>query len=535
MASIGDRLGDRGPFRTDGRRVAPVAAVQPRSVAGRVPVHDLLAEAAVIATVLLEGSAIRKVRAILPTAAPFYSPAHGRIFEAAIAVDDRAEPIDIVTVARELRARELLGQVGGAEALVRIVDVTPSVQNVEAHARIVAKLHRQRTVVARVQQEQAEGYDPVEDVEAWADALGRDTRALALDAGSALPWVGTDDIFAPLEPIPYVLEALDLCPGAPALVAGFGFGGKTLAMMSLAVAIAAGRRAWGEFLVRRGPVLWLDYEQGLHLTRLRFQRLARGMGVTREDLEGNLRVISMPRFYLDTPGAIDRLARDCDGARALFIDSFRAACPTVDENASESRVPLDNLGRMSGETGCAVAVIHHARKPSHESGGGGARMSMRGSGALYDAAGTVLILEAEKGEKPCVHHEKARTSGRLHEDFYLAVDDVETAATEVDELGRESVRVDPTGGLRVAFQTSMQVNPPAPPTARFDAIKADVLAAIRANPGCSLRYIRGTVKGSKDLISEAIEQLGTAGTITRTPAREAGLPSGYQAAQEVAR
>lgn len=533
MASIGERLGDRGPFRTDGRRgaQAPASGAQPRSVAGRVPVHDLDAEAAVLAAVLLDETSLSKVRAILPTAAPFYSPANQRVYEAALAVADRGEPVDTITVVRELRSRELLERVGGAAYLARIVDATPAVLHVEAHAEIVAGLRRQRALVARLQQAEAAGYDRIENLSAFADDLAREARALAENAASRLPWLDTPQIFAPLAPIPYVLEALDLCPGAPALVAGFGFGGKTLACIALALAIAAGRRAWGEFQVARGPVLWLDYEQGEHLTRLRFQRLALGMGLTQEDLEGHLRIISMPRFYLDAPGAADVLARDCEGARALFIDSFRAACPSVEENDSASRVPLDALGRMSGETGCAVVVIHHARKPSAESSGGGARMSMRGSGALYDAAGSVLILEAEKGEKPCVHHEKARSGGKLQDDFFLAVEDVEVAFTDVDGYGRKSVRVDPRGGLRVAFQTSQQVHPPAPPTARFDAIKADVLAAIEANPGCSLRYIRGTVKGSKDLVSEAIEQLGTSGKIVRVGGGE-GIPAGFRLAPE---
>ena len=498
MASIGER----NAFRTDGRRVQAPAAVQPRSVAGRVPVNDLDAEAATLAAVLLDETALPKVRPILPTAAAFYAPANQRVYEAALAVADRGEPVDTITVVRELRAREQLERVGGASYLVGLVDSTPHVGHVEAHAEIVARLHRQRALVGRLQQAQAEGYDRIESLDAFVDELARDARALAENATSRLPWLDTPQIFAPLAPIPYVLEALDLCPGAPALVAGFGFGGKTLACMALALAIASGRRAWGEFQVARGPVLWLDYEQGEHLTRLRFQRLALGMGITREDIEGHLRIISMPRFYLDAPGAADVLARDCEGARALFIDSFRAACPTVEENDSASRVPLDALGRMSGATGCAVGVIHHARKPSKENGGGGARMSMRGSGALYDAAGSVLVLEAEKGERPCVHHEKARSGGKLHEDFYLAIEDVDGE----DVWGRTLAGA----GLRVAFQCEEQVNPPRSPSARFSEIKAELVQVMRSKPGASLRFLRASVTGKNALIDEALEELEAA-------------------------
>src|SRR5690349_18967599 len=73
-------------------------------------------------------------------------------------------------------------------------------------------------------------------------------------------------IFAPLEPVNYLIEPLDLCPGAPALVAGYGFSGKTVALQSAAVSIASGQLVWGTFKARRGRALHIDYEQGSRLT-----------------------------------------------------------------------------------------------------------------------------------------------------------------------------------------------------------------------------------------------------------------------------
>ncbi len=50
-------------------------------------------------------------------------------------------------------------------------------------------------------------------------------------------------------------------------------------------------------------------------------------------------------------------------------------------------------------------------------------MSMRGSGALFDACSSVLILAAEKDEPTTVVHEKNRITGVTLPDFALRIED----------------------------------------------------------------------------------------------------------------
>lgn len=83
------------------------------SAHGRVPPHDLDAERAVLGGILLDNSAMATVESTV-TAADFYHPAHGVIYEAIQAISARREPVDIVTLAAETRARERLNTVGGA-------------------------------------------------------------------------------------------------------------------------------------------------------------------------------------------------------------------------------------------------------------------------------------------------------------------------------------------------------------------------------------------------------------------------------------
>src|SRR3984957_10767171 len=85
---------------------------EPPIVAGRVPPHDLDAEAAVLSAVLLNREALDRVLEILKPE-HFYSDANGRIYEAAVALAQAGTPIDIISVASYLRDRERIQQIGG--------------------------------------------------------------------------------------------------------------------------------------------------------------------------------------------------------------------------------------------------------------------------------------------------------------------------------------------------------------------------------------------------------------------------------------
>lgn len=294
-----------------------------------------------------------------------------------------------------------------------------------------------------------------------------ETLAPAASSSKSPSWPVLDvtGIFAQLEPINYLIAPLDLCAGAPALVAGYGFSGKTVALQGAALAVAAGQQAWGAFSARQGRVLHLDYEQGARLTRERYQRLAAGMLLTPQELEGRLELVSMPRVYLDGDNAESFLADKLQGFDLAIVDSLRASCPTLEENSSDVRSALDMLNRVSDRTGCAVVVVHHARKPGPDKAGG-ARASIRGSGAIFDACGSVLVFEAEKGEPVRVSHEKARVSGRLADDFLLHIEDM-----EIGENAR--------GGLRVTAESITETKSEQQANRAVDEMKVKILGHLR--------------------------------------------------------
>ncbi len=104
---------------------------------GRVPPHNLQAEESVLGALLLSRDAIGVVGEAGLNVRDFYSPAHQHIFDSVRSLYSSSGPVDVVTVADELRRHGLLDEIGGIERLNDLQNATPSVSGAEHYARIV--------------------------------------------------------------------------------------------------------------------------------------------------------------------------------------------------------------------------------------------------------------------------------------------------------------------------------------------------------------------------------------------------------------
>ena len=78
-------------------RVVGGQSVEPIAIEGRVPPHDMDAEAAVLSSVMVDPLAFDKVSELL-RADHFYSEAHRRIYEACVDLSSAGKPVDVVQV-----------------------------------------------------------------------------------------------------------------------------------------------------------------------------------------------------------------------------------------------------------------------------------------------------------------------------------------------------------------------------------------------------------------------------------------------------
>jgi len=127
------------------------------SIAGRVPPHDLDAEAAVLSAVMIESLSLDKVLEFLKPE-HFYSEAHRRIFEACVELKREGKPVDVVQVGTWLKDRERIAQVGGMGYLTEVLNAAPAVANVASYGYTIREKARVRQLIAVCQRVSAEGY-----------------------------------------------------------------------------------------------------------------------------------------------------------------------------------------------------------------------------------------------------------------------------------------------------------------------------------------------------------------------------------------
>ncbi len=104
--------------------------------ADRRPPYSEDAEQAVLGAMLIDTDAIMRASEIVDDTM-FYREAHRRVFRAMMALTERREVVDPLTLTDEMARRGELDASGGGEYISSLIDAVPTAANVEYHARIV--------------------------------------------------------------------------------------------------------------------------------------------------------------------------------------------------------------------------------------------------------------------------------------------------------------------------------------------------------------------------------------------------------------
>lgn len=129
---------------------------------GRVPPQAVEIEASVLGAMLIEKEAIAKTVEVLDEQA-FYKPAHTLIYKAIIALFERSEPVDLITLTEELRRRGDLERSGGEVYLADLTANVTSAANVEYHAHIVLEKSLMRQLIAASSDVMSKAFKDSED------------------------------------------------------------------------------------------------------------------------------------------------------------------------------------------------------------------------------------------------------------------------------------------------------------------------------------------------------------------------------------
>jgi replicative DNA helicase len=125
----------------------------PRRTDGRIPPHNLHAEESLLGALLLSRDVVGVVAELGLSVDHFYKPAHQHIYASVRGLMSTGQPVDIVTVADELRRNGLLDEIGGAQFLLDLQNATPAISNASRYAKIVqdtAVLRRMISVASEI-------------------------------------------------------------------------------------------------------------------------------------------------------------------------------------------------------------------------------------------------------------------------------------------------------------------------------------------------------------------------------------------------
>ncbi|WLR41869.1 replicative DNA helicase [Bacillus carboniphilus] len=135
---------------------------------GNIPPQNIEAEQAILGAIFLEPTSLTVASEIV-IPEDFYRAAHQKIYASMLALNDKGEPVDLVTVTKELANVKLLEEIGGVSYLSDLADSVPTAANIEYYAKIVEEKSILRRLIRTASTIAQEGYNREDEVQAVLD------------------------------------------------------------------------------------------------------------------------------------------------------------------------------------------------------------------------------------------------------------------------------------------------------------------------------------------------------------------------------
>ena len=112
-----------------------------------LPPQNIEAEESILGGILLDPKALSKISdSLIPEA--FYVKTHQDIYRAALALQEKKKPTDLMTVSSWLQDNHLLDEIGGMPRLIQLIDRTVSAANIDRYAELVMEKYMRRQLIS---------------------------------------------------------------------------------------------------------------------------------------------------------------------------------------------------------------------------------------------------------------------------------------------------------------------------------------------------------------------------------------------------
>jgi replicative DNA helicase len=144
----------------------------------KIPPHNAEAEAAVLGSVMIDPEAMYKIADVI-SAEGFYDSRYQMVFEAMMALYDKRQPIDAVTLSHQLKKMKQLTEVGGAAELARLTNAVSTSANVVNYAKLVAETFLKRRMIEIAAEVAESSFDETKEANEVLESLEQKTFAVS--------------------------------------------------------------------------------------------------------------------------------------------------------------------------------------------------------------------------------------------------------------------------------------------------------------------------------------------------------------------
>lgn len=401
-------------------------------VYGKVPPQAKDLEEAVLGAIMLEKSAFDTIVEILRPEC-FYVEAHQRIYRAMQSLANKSQPIDILTVAEELRFKEELEMVGGAYYVTRLTNAVVSSAHIEAHSRIILQKFIQRElirisgeIIGDAYEDSTDVFDLLDDAESKLFEITNNHLRKNFDTIDSV-LVKT---IQRIEDLRHKNEDVTGVPSGFTHLDKITFGWQNSDLIILAARPAVGKTAFALNLARNAvmhpskstPVALFSLEMsaGQLVQRILaaeseiwLEKIARGKLEEHEMKQlyarGIQRLAQAPLFIDDTPALnIFELRAKCRRLKnkhnigLIIIDYLQLMSGTGENRSSNREQEISNISRnlkgLAKELNVPIIALSQLSRAVEQRGSkdGGAKIpqlsDLRESGAIEQDADMVMFL-----------------------------------------------------------------------------------------------------------------------------------------------
>lgn len=326
-------------------------------VYGKVPPQAKDLEEAVLGAIMLEKSAFDTVAEILKPEC-FYVDAHQRIFKCMQGLQQKNQPIDILTVVEELKSKSELDLVGGPYFVTRLTNTVVSSANIEAHSRIILQKFIQRELI-RISgeiindsyEDSTDVFDLLDDAESKLFEITNNHLRKNFDK--------IDDILvktvARIEDLRHKNEDISGVPSGFATLDRVTYGWQNTDLIILAARPSVGKTAFALNLARNAalnatkptPIAFFSLE--MSAAQLVQRILSAESEIWLEKISrGKLEEHEMKQLYAKGIQRLSNAPIYIDDTAALNIFELRAKCRRLKNKHNIGLIIIDYLQLMSG-------------------------------------------------------------------------------------------------------------------------------------------------------------------------------------------